>query len=53
MGSCQAGCFLKINDCKGDIIFQEKAFKNEDIEINFQKKEFPDLEEWMVIDLKV
>ena len=46
MGSCQAGCFLKINNYKDDIIFQEKAFKNEDIEINFQKKEFPDLEEW-------
>ena len=46
MGSCQAGCFLKINNHKGDIIFKDQFFKKEDIEINYQKKEFPDLEEW-------
>ena len=46
MGSCQAGCFLKINDYRGDIIIQDKSFKTEDIEINYQKQEFPDLEEW-------
>ena len=46
MGSCQAGCFLKINNFKGDIVFPEKAFQNDFTEIDFQKKEFPDLEEW-------
>ena len=43
MGSCQAGCFLKINNFKGDIVFPEKAFQNDFTEIDFQKKEFPDL----------
>ena len=47
MGSCQAGCFFKINDYKGDIIFQEKASRKKiEAEIDFQKKEFPDMEEW-------
>ena len=46
MGSCQAGCFLRINNYKGDIILQEKAFKSIETDINFQRKEFPDLEEW-------
>ena len=46
MGSCQAGYFLRINNYKGDIILQEKAFKSIETDINFQRKEFPDLEEW-------
>ena len=47
MGSCQAGCFFKINDYKGDIIFQEKSSRTKiEAEIDFQKKEFPDMEEW-------
>ena len=46
MGSFQAGCFLRINNYKGDIILQEKAFKSIETDINFQRKEFPDLEEW-------
>ena len=47
MGSCQAGCFFKINDYKGDIIFQEKSSRKKlEAEIDFQKKEFPDMEEW-------
>ena len=47
MGSCQAGCFVKINNFKGDIDFQEdipKIYDNSNID--FQKKEFPDMEEW-------
>ena len=46
MGSCQAGCFLKINNYKGDIIFQENTPRNVETQIDFQKKEFPDMEEW-------
>ena len=47
MGSCQAGCFFKINDYKGDIIFQEKSSRKKiEAELDFQKKEFPDMEEW-------
>ena len=46
MGSCQAGCFLRINNCKGDIILQEKSIKNMQTDITFQRKEFPDFEEW-------
>ena len=47
MGSCQAGCFVKINNFKGDIDFQEdipKIYDNSNID--YQKKEFPDMEEW-------
>ena len=47
MGSCQAGCFVKINNFKGDIDFQEDIPKLYDnTTIDFQKKEFPDMEEW-------
>ena len=47
MGSCQAGCYLKINNFKGDIEFQEKSPKKYDeCTIETQKKEFPDMEEW-------
>ena len=47
MGSCHAGCFLKIDNFRGDIEFKEKAqIKRDDIVIEFQKKEFPDMEEW-------
>ena len=38
MGSCQAGCFLKINNYKGDIIFQENTPRNVETQIDFQKK---------------
>ena len=47
MGSCQAGCFVKINNFKSDIDFQEdipKLYDNSTID--YQKKEFPDMEEW-------
>jgi len=47
MGSCQAGCFVKINNFKSDIDFQEdipKLYDNSNID--YQKKEFPDMEEW-------
>ena len=47
MGSCQAGCFVKISNFKGEIDFQEKTPKLYDNStIDFQKKEFPDMEEW-------
>ena len=47
MGSCQAGCFVKINNFKADLDFQEdipKLYDNSTID--YQKKEFPDMEEW-------
>ncbi len=47
MGSCHAGCFLKIDNFKGDIEFKEKTQRKiDDSAIDFQKKEFPDMEEW-------
>ena len=46
MGSCQTGCFIKVDNYKGDIVFQEKTTKKDIKEIDFQKEEFPDLEEW-------
>ena len=46
MGGCQAGCFIKIKNYKGEIIFQEKTPRNQETQIDFQKKEFPDMEEW-------
>ena len=47
MGSCQAGCFVKINNFKSDIDFQEDIPKLYDYStIDYQKKEFPDMEEW-------
>ena len=47
MGSCQAGCYLKINNLKGDIEFLEKSPKKyNECTIETQKKEFPDMEEW-------
>ena len=47
MGSCHAGCFLKIDNFRGDIEFKEKTqIKRDDIVIEFQRKEFPDMEEW-------
>ena len=44
MGSCQAGCFVKIHNYKGDVVFQENYLK--ETNIDFQKSEFPDMEEW-------
>ena len=46
MGLCQTGCLIKIDNYKGDIVFQEKKTKKDFKEIDFQKEEFPDLEEW-------